>query len=83
MERYSIQVYYYKHSRLDTRKTFRLFYFVFRAPQDTSGSEIELRLVGGRTSDEGRVEAKTSDGKSSYIKIINYMIRQNLEVFFF
>ncbi|XP_008178980.2 lysyl oxidase homolog 2 [Acyrthosiphon pisum] len=30
--------------------------------KDTSGSDIELRLVGGRTSDEGRVEANTSDG---------------------
>ncbi|XP_026812005.1 lysyl oxidase homolog 2 [Rhopalosiphum maidis] len=30
--------------------------------KDTSGSDIELRLAGGRTSEEGRVEAKTNDG---------------------
>lgn len=38
--------------------------------QDTSGSNIELRLAGGRTPDEGRVEAKTDDGKSSNIFLL-------------
>jgi len=52
---------------------------VFRAPQDTnSGSGIELRLAGGRTSEEGRVEAKTNDGKSSYITTIYFIVHQTL-----
>lgn len=36
---------------------------MFLDSQDIYKSNIELRLAGGRTPEEGRVEIKTDDGK--------------------
>lgn len=37
---------------------------VFRFRQDTSGPDVEVRLAGGGTPEQGRVEVKTDDGES-------------------